>query len=118
MHRLRPTLLRAALWAWLSARHARGVVRQGVPQPGSVPPPPPLPAEARGAVASVLRRMHATCLVEALVLQAWDAAHGRPRDVVIGVTGAKDFQAHAWLDGDPATSTTRFTELVRVPARL
>ena len=116
MHRLRPTLLRAALWAWLSARRARRVVRAGVPQPGSLRPPPPLPAEARRAVAAVLRRTHATCLVEALVLQAWDAAHGQRRDVVIGVTGAQDFQAHAWLDGDPIASTERFAELLRVPS--
>jgi hypothetical protein len=35
------------------------------------------------------------------VLQAWDAAHGRSRDLVIGITGPDGFRAHAWLDGDP-----------------
>lgn len=115
MRRLRPSLLLAAAWAWVEARHARRIVRDGLPPPGSLRRPPPLPAGARRAVTSVLHRMHATCLVEALVLQAWDAAHGWPRDVVIGVTGATDFQAHAWLDGDPSTSNERFAELVRVP---
>lgn len=116
MHRLRPTLLVAAAWAWFEARHAQRVLRGGLPRPGSVRRPPPLPDGARRAVQAVLRRMGATCLVQALVLQAWDAAHGRRRDVVIGVTGAADFQAHAWLDGDPSAASHGFSELVRVAA--
>ena len=116
MHRLRPTLLVAAAWAWLAARGVRRLLLDGVPAPGSVRRPPPLPAGGRRAVVAVLRRRGATCLVEALVLQAWDAAHGHRRDVVIGVTGAADFQAHAWLDGDASSSGEGFAELVRVPA--
>jgi hypothetical protein len=35
------------------------------------------------------------------VLQAWYAAQGIERDVVIGVTApAAGFTAHAWLDGE------------------
>jgi len=66
-------------------------------------------------VAAVLARRPASCLERALVLQRWDAAHGRPRDVVIGVTSPADFSAHAWLDGDPAGAGP-FQELLRLPA--
>jgi hypothetical protein len=50
------------------------------------------------------------------VLQRWRAAHGEPRDVVVGVRGtAAAFGAHAWLD-DEATEvlTGEFAELLRV----
>jgi hypothetical protein len=40
-------------------------------------------------------------LVNAIVLQAWEAAHGRRRDLVIGTTGPEGFRAHAWLEGGP-----------------
>ena len=49
----------------------------------------------------MLRRTGDSCLVRAIVVQAWEAAHGRHRDLIVGVTGATDFRAHAWLDGDP-----------------
>lgn len=48
-----------------------------------------------------LRRRRESCLVNAIVLQAWEAAHGRTRDLVIGTTGPNGFRAHAWLEGDP-----------------
>jgi len=48
-----------------------------------------------------LWRMRESCLVNAIVVQAWDSAHGRRRDLVVGVTGPDGFRAHAWLDGDP-----------------
>jgi Transglutaminase-like superfamily len=48
-----------------------------------------------------LSRMRESCLVNAIVVQAWDSAHGRRRDLVVGVTGPDGFRAHAWLDGDP-----------------
>jgi Transglutaminase-like superfamily len=51
-------------------------------------------------VRGALRRWHETCLVNAIVLQAWEAAHGRRRDLVVGVTGPDGFRAHAWLQGD------------------
>jgi hypothetical protein len=47
------------------------------------------------------------------VLQAWHAAQGRPRDLVIGVTApSAGFQAHAWLDGE---NPGAFEELLRRP---
>lgn len=42
-----------------------------------------------------------SCLVNSIVLQTWEAAHGCRRDLVIGITGPDGFSAHAWLDGDP-----------------
>jgi hypothetical protein len=48
------------------------------------------------------------------VLQAWHAARGVHRDVVIGVTApAKGFTAHAWLDGD-ADGADAFQEIHRL----
>jgi hypothetical protein len=66
-------------------------------------------------VQAMLRRRPATCLEQALVLQCWHAAHGRPQDVVIGIaTSGGEFRAHAWLAGDP--DGARFRELTRVTA--
>ena len=76
--------------------------------------PPRFPA-GRRAVASVLHRRRATCLERSLVLQAWDAAHGSPRDVVIGVTSpSPEFRAHAWLDGEETCGHGEFVERVRI----
>lgn len=83
-----------------------------------LPPPPLLPERGRRGVVAVLRRTGASCLVRATVLQAWDLAHGRRRDVVIGVTApSAGFRAHAWLDGDHPCHSTGFEELTRLPAR-
>jgi Transglutaminase-like superfamily len=65
------------------------------------PPPPPLPAEAERGLRGALQQWQESCLVNAIVLQAWEAAHGRRRDLVVGVTGPDAFSAHAWLEGDP-----------------
>jgi hypothetical protein len=59
----------------------------------------------------------ANCLVRATVRQAWYAAHGDLRDVVIGVTAPSGgFAAHAWLDGDAPCHSDGFHELLRRPA--
>lgn len=57
--------------------------------------------EAERGVRGALRRLHESCLVNAIVLQAWEAGHGRRRDLVVGITGPDGFSAHAWLEGDP-----------------
>jgi Coenzyme PQQ synthesis protein D (PqqD) len=47
-------------------------------------------------------------------LQRWYASHGAIRDVVIGVSApTDDFEAHAWLDGDPDGEGS-FRELSRI----
>jgi hypothetical protein len=63
-------------------------------------PPLGLPADAERGVKAALRRSGASCLVSALVRQRWEVAHGRRRDLVVGVTGPVEFRAHAWLEGD------------------
>lgn len=109
--------LRAAWWALRAARRARRALSRDGVGPIALPPAPPLPAHAGRGVAAVLRRSSYSCLVRANVVQAWDAAHGRPRDLIIGVTGpGPEFRAHAWLAGDPACHEEQFRELLRRPA--
>jgi hypothetical protein len=72
---------------------------------------------ARRGVYALLRRRPHTCLERALVLQAWESAHGNVRDVVIGVDPrGMEFAAHAWLSGEPDAEAPRFEELMRLPA--
>jgi Transglutaminase-like superfamily len=93
----------------------RRLKRQGLR--ARVPPPPRLRAGSGRGVAAVLRRLEPTCLEKALVEQAWMAANGIPRDVVIGVLpgGMKDGPAHAWVDGTDTLSPSQYLELHRLP---
>lgn len=113
--RLDPVVLRAAWWALGAQRRARhGLKRHGL-QFEPLPVPPRLPARGERGVHAVLRRTGATCLVRAMVLQAWRAASGPAPDVVIGVTApSRGFRAHAWLDGEPACHSAGFEELTRL----
>ena len=62
-----------------------------------------------------LRRASPTCLERALIIQSWLAAHGTPRDVVIGVRrGFEGYGAHAWVDGSEPDSVVEFAELHRI----
>ena len=108
---------RAAWWAIRSLERTRRSLRRRGLERTIVTPPPTLPDEALRGVNAVLRRRSYSCLERSLVLQVWHAAHGRPMDVVIGVTppGA-NFGAHAWLDGEPDPYAGRVRELKRVPA--
>jgi hypothetical protein len=93
----------------------RTQLRRGGLNAVALPTPPSDRAGARNGVERVLHGVHATCLERSLVRQCWHAAHGRPREVVIGVRGTRaNFEAHAWLDGDPE-SLEEFTELKRWP---
>jgi transglutaminase superfamily protein len=112
-----PASLRAAWWALLALRKTRRALRRDRVTDIVVVAPPPLPARAGRGVRAVLRRWKPTCLERALVLQAWEMAHGEPRDVVIGVEGRGDlFTAHAWLEGEPDGERGPYSELMRVPA--
>ena len=109
--------LRAASWAVGAARQARRVLSEGGLDDLVLAPPPPLPARAGRGVSLAVRVVARNCLVRAAVRQAWYAAHGRPIDLVIGVTApAEGFKAHAWLDGDPDGEAAGFRELTRRPA--
>ena len=117
--RRRPDLptLRAALWALVALRRTRRALRRSKVTDVRVGEPPALPVSAGRGVRAVLRRVDHTCLERALVLQAWNVAHGEPRDVVIGVNGAgEQFAAHAWLEGEPDGERGVYRELMRVPA--
>lgn len=105
----------AALWAWRQLRQVRRAIAVGGLDGFEVAPPPRLPDSARSTVELVLTVTGASCLPRSAVLQAWDLAHGRARDLIIGVTSpARGFRAHAWLEGDDGAS--EFTELSRRPA--
>jgi Transglutaminase-like superfamily len=108
--------MRAGWWAARATRAARRHLRaSGLETQARLPSVPPLPSDAARGVHAVLRRADASCLVRSIVLQAWYAARGERRDLVIGVAGAGDgFRAHAWLDGDPGAD--ELTELLRRPA--
>jgi hypothetical protein len=68
-------------------------------------------------VRAVLRRRGESCLVRSIVLQAWYAAHGEPRDLIVGVTEpGGGFAAHAWLEGEAPHGSEPFDELLRRPA--
>jgi len=110
-----PAFLVGARWALRAWLRSRRQLRRGGLQAVDIPPPPlDLPGADNG-VARVLRAVPASCLERSLVRQRWDAAHGRPRDVIIGVRGgSSDFGAHAWLDGDREEPGV-FTTLTRWP---
>ena len=114
---LAPSSLRAAGWAMLALRRARRDLAARGLDGVWVASPPRLPASARVGVLAVVRRRPSTCLERALVLQRWEADHGEPSDVVIGVRGAGgDFRAHAWLEGMPDGGPQAFQEILRLPA--
>jgi Transglutaminase-like superfamily len=108
--------LRAALWALRSVRSARRQLRRSGYEGLELPSVPDVPPEAEPGVNAVLRRLPATCLERAVVLQRWRAAHGDLHDVVVGVSGShEDFRAHAWLDDEsPGAGMPEFRELVRL----
>lgn len=81
-----------------------------------LPPPRDVSAAAGVGVSAVLARTRTTCLTQALVRQAWLAARGSPRDLVIGVRRdgrAEGFLAHAWLEGEPTPDGVAYLELAR-----
>ena len=108
--------LRVARWAWAARRRlARSLRTDGIEAIGNLEPLPPAGARHRSAVSAVMRLTGATCLVRSAVLQHWDAAHDRPRPLVVGVARRPDgaIAAHAWLDGE--RSGNGFVELHRRP---
>jgi hypothetical protein len=111
---LDPAVLRAALWTLYAVRHAERELERAPLESvmATLPRVPQLPDRASRGVNAVLRRRDDTCLERALVLQAWEAAHGRPRDLVIGVTSPRDgFKAHAWLEHERVSP--EYAELMR-----
>lgn len=109
-------MVRAAWWTIRAVHNARRQIEDGNFSEVALPRPPAVPSSAERGVRAVLRTTGASCLVRTTVRQAWFAAHGVRRDLVIGVTApANGFEAHAWLEGDPGGE--RFHEILRLPAR-
>jgi transglutaminase superfamily protein len=112
----RPADARAGWWTL----RAHADLRRRIDAEGAeaeVQPPPELPEAAVRAVRATLRARRASCLEQSIVLQRWHADHGRPLDLVIGVTApGEDFHAHAWLEGDALRPGEEFTEILRRPA--
>jgi hypothetical protein len=112
-----PAFVAGGWWALRAWPRCRAQLRRGGLDAVELPVPPPDRPGAQNGVRRVLGYVPASCLERALVRQRWHAAHGQPRDVVIGVRGpAADFGAHAWLEGDPG-GPGEFTELTRWPPR-
>ena len=100
--------VRAMLWA------RRAAMGRSSRRGADIPAPPSLPEDAIGGVLAALRLGRHTCLAEAEVLQMWHAAHGRERDLLIGVIPpARGFRAHAWLEGDASPELDGFVVLQR-----
>jgi hypothetical protein len=113
--RYSPDNLRAAWWGMRTAARTRRRLRSGgLDEAHPAPAPPDLPPDAERGVRAALRRRGHTCLVDSIVLQAWLAAHGDRRDLIVGVRKpGEEFGAHAWLEGDPPHSEGPFHELLR-----
>jgi len=78
--------------------------------------PGPGPAFMARDVEATLDGTSASCLERALVRQRFYAAHGWPRDLVIGVSPpGQNFHAHAWLAGD-FRAEDALPEILRRPA--
>jgi hypothetical protein len=109
--------VRAAWWGHRASRAAQTAARKGDLRIEVLPRVPEVPFTAEIGVKAALRFRKDACLVQAMVRQAWYAAHGENRDLVVGVTSpAQGFSAHAWLDGDPPCHSRGFHELLRYPA--
>ena len=108
--------IRAALWTLRALRVVNEALPDGRWEGLEFPRVPRSRNSSEWAVEAVLRQRGATCLAAAIVRQTWLAAHGSPRDLVIGVTApARGFTAHAWLSGDDPCHNAEYTELLRRP---
>lgn len=109
--------LRGVIWAVRAVRSVRSQLRRTGYVGIAVPPLPGRSDAAARGVRLVLRRLPTTCLERAMIEQRWQAAHGNPRDVLVGVrSAAGGFRAHAWLEGDdpPGDDERGYRELLRI----
>ncbi|HVF53264.1 MAG TPA: lasso peptide biosynthesis B2 protein [Actinomycetota bacterium] len=109
--------VRAALWTLRAAQRARHDLERSGLNSVHLPPPPDVSPQAARGMNGVFRRTNYTCLVRALVRQAWAESFGEHRDVVIGVTAPQSgFKAHAWLENEAPCHEERYHELLRYRA--
>jgi hypothetical protein len=110
--------LRVEWWTLRAARQARRRLSRPPFETEDIdwPRVPKVASAADRHVGAVLDERGYSCLVSAVVRQAWLLAQGIRRDLVIGVTDlSEQFGAHAWLEGDPPCHDG-FHELLRRPA--
>ena len=107
----------AARWVLTATAETRRQLRDGRVDEVTLPAPPASCLPSWRAARVALRLSTRNCLVRSLVRQAWLAAAGNQRDVVIGVRRSPEFGAHAWIDGDPIRPEDAFEELLRLPSR-
>jgi hypothetical protein len=109
--------LRAGAWTRRALRQARRELKSRPLTEVAIEPPRGIPAAGASGVRVALRLSRYSCLEAALVRQRWDAEHGSPRDVVIGVprpSERDEREAHAWLDGDDDPRRNELTEITRL----
>jgi hypothetical protein len=108
---------RAAWWTWRALRSARAQLRGGAVRDVVLLDPPRVAGRATRAVKVVLKRQDPSCFERALVLQRWLAAHGIPKDLIVGTQGSASsgFKAHAWLEGESLPAGEQYAELLRLP---
>ncbi|MFN8187564.1 MAG: lasso peptide biosynthesis B2 protein [Gaiellales bacterium] len=110
--------LRTLRWAVRCSVVLRRGVRSVPLERVVVPPRPDVPNAAKHLAMTYLRYIERNCLIRSLIRREWYVSQGMPRTIVIGVRGkGRDFVAHAWLDGDPASWYEGFDELARFPPR-
>lgn len=106
--------LRAGVWATREVRRLRGALARDGIQAAVSRPPRRTSRNSGRAVMLATRLARATCLERSLLRQAWLRGRGTMRDVVIGVRFEDQFEAHAWLDGDPDSGY--YVEIHRIQA--
>ncbi len=107
--------VRVGAWAWRQDRRLRTSLHaDGIEAIDAIAPSPAVSSRHRTTVAGVVKVTGATCLVRSALLQRWDADHGMPRPLVLGVSRDAEtgVAAHAWLDGERHAG---FEELLRRP---
>jgi hypothetical protein len=103
--------LRTATWTWRELRRLRSELRlHGTDAVVGHPPRRISPRSGRVMLLTA-QLGRANCLERSLLRQAWLRDRGAVYEIVIGVRGAPDFAAHAWLAGDP--DAVEFQELHR-----
>lgn len=112
--RLEPLAVpRTAMWTARALGATRRSVACGVIAPLDIRPAPEGRADAEVVMNLVLRASRATCLSRSIVRQQWFADRDDRRDLLVGVTGAQGFRAHAWLEGDPDPHAHSYRVILR-----
>lgn len=109
--------IRATTWAIRAIVAAQQAVKS-VPLTVQLPPAPQCGPLGYRAVSRTVGATRRTCLVSALVRQAYLRSNGVEVDVVIGVQRPEgSFGAHAWLQGEGEDGHQELARLRSKPTR-